>query len=550
VRDVAGLANDGIDAASNGIVIMRADNLMKAKWEGVLPGMRVAAVALVLAFAFLGSRGIWDPDEGRYTNVALTMLDTGDWLTPHRNYEVGHWTKPPLTYWAIASSVAAFGKNAWAARLPAALSYLLCVWLTWRIARRLKPGAEAMAALAFATMLLPFGAANMITTDFVLAAGETLSVWGFVEARWGARYPKVWGAVMWFGLALAFMTKGPPGLLPLLPILLFDWVMPGQRRAIQITGLLVFVLFALPWYIAVMLNHPGLFEYFIGDEVVNRVTTNEFGRNGQWYGWLAAYGPALLVGTLPWTASLWPWTRALPVALRRWREVSARQNEARELLLTAWILIPLLVLCLARSRLPLYILPLFVPLAIVVGLERAKQGKGTPSIRWLGLWMIALLAIKLGMSFFPTHKDASAWADAIRQRVSVPVHEVVFVEDMARYGLHLHLGAEIEKLSLFPQPGARFNPTYDEDLAQEFAEAEPGVVYVTKQTAWPLVRPRVEELGYLATPMGSPYQGRILFTVTQPSVPNPTIAGGEEAPDGVGEAAATQRSSDRRSRAR
>jgi len=69
----------------------------------------VAAIALVLAFAFLGMRGIWDPDEGRYTNVALVMLDTGDWLSPMRNAETGHWTKPPMTYWLVATSVALFG---------------------------------------------------------------------------------------------------------------------------------------------------------------------------------------------------------------------------------------------------------------------------------------------------------------------------------------------------------------------------------------------------------------------------------------------------------
>src|SRR5688500_16905909 len=104
--------------------------------------MWIALLAVLLAFGLLGSRGIWDPDEGRYTNVALNMLDSGDWLEPRRNDDVGHWTKPPLTYWAIAASVAASGQTPWRARLPAALSYLLCVWLVWRMARRLTPGAE------------------------------------------------------------------------------------------------------------------------------------------------------------------------------------------------------------------------------------------------------------------------------------------------------------------------------------------------------------------------------------------------------------------------
>ena len=70
------------------------------------PALWTAALATVLALMFLGSRGIWDPDEGRYTNVALNILDSGDWLNPRRNDEIGHWTKPPLTYWAASAAAA------------------------------------------------------------------------------------------------------------------------------------------------------------------------------------------------------------------------------------------------------------------------------------------------------------------------------------------------------------------------------------------------------------------------------------------------------------
>jgi 4-amino-4-deoxy-L-arabinose transferase-like glycosyltransferase len=181
------------------------------------PSFWITVLALLLAFGFLGTRGIWDPDEGRYTNVALNMLDSGDWLNPRRTDEVGHWTKPPLTYWAIAGSVAAFGQNAWSARLPSALAYLLCVWLAWRVARRLVPGGERIAALAYATMLFTVGAAQMITTDYVLSACIAVAMWAFVEARFGdSPHPRRWTALMWAAFALAFLAKGPPALIHLL----------------------------------------------------------------------------------------------------------------------------------------------------------------------------------------------------------------------------------------------------------------------------------------------------------------------------------------------
>lgn len=484
-------------------------------------GFWVCMLALVLAFGFLGTRGIWDPDEGRYTNVALNMLDSGDWLNPRRHHEVGHWTKPPLTYWAVASSVAVFGQNPWAARLPSALAYLLSIWLVWRLARRLQPGTEHQAAVVYATMLLPLGASQLITTDYLLAAFETLALYAFVEALWRTGKGRDartlgWIALMWMAFALAFMTKGPPALLPLLVVFVFNLLLPREqrRRTLHWWGLALFVLLALPWYVAVILDNPGLFEYFIGDEVVNRVTTNAFGRHGEWYGWLQVYVPTLLVGTLPWGASLWRWLRALPARVRGWRgDRHARGEDAPTLLLALWIGLPLLVFCLAQSRMPLYLLPLFVPMALAVAAQRHAEGRGLPRWPWLAAWVGMLLALKLAAALWPTHKNAAEWADAIRARTDQPVQEVAFLEDMARYGLHLHMGVEIEKIALDPQPQARFGPINDSDLARELAEREPHVVWVCKQERWDEFRARIEALGYRATALGTPYRGRVIFRV-------------------------------------
>ena len=480
------------------------------------PDSWIVAMALVLALGFLGTRGIWDPDEGRYTNVALNMLDSGDWLNPRRNDEVGHWTKPPLTYWAIAASVAAFGQNAWAARLPSALAYLLCVGLAWRIARRLAPGSERIAAVAYATMPFTVGAAGMITTDYVLSACTGVAMWAFVEARFGERaHPRRWTALMWAAFAFAFLAKGAPALIHLLAALAFDQLMPPHRRnrVLQWSGLALFVVLALPWYAAVIADHPGLFRHFIGDEVVNRVATNEFGRHGEWYGWLQVYAPTLLLGSLPWTPALWRWARALPARVRAWRDPRTREHDAPALLLALWLLLPLLVFCLARSRLPLYILPLFLPLAVIIAKQWSQERRGLDPRR-LTAWVLALLALKFAVSLWPTHKDASHWARAIHARANGPVREVLFVEDMARYGLHLHLDVEIEKLSLEPVPEPAFNPEYDETLAQELAEHEPDAVWICKQALWPQLQRRFAAQGYRAQALGAPYERRIIFRVT------------------------------------
>jgi 4-amino-4-deoxy-L-arabinose transferase-like glycosyltransferase len=482
------------------------------------PAVRIALLALTLGLLFLGQRGIWDPDEGRYSNVALHMLDSGNWIEPHRSVEIAHWTKPPLTYWAIAGSVALFGHNAWAARLPAALSYLLCVWLAWKIARRLAPGSEQQAALLYATMLFPIGAAQFISTDYVLAACETLAMWGFVEARFGApARPQRWLLLMWAGFALAFLDKGPPGMLPLLAVMAYDLSLPGAQRprALQWQGLLLFLLIASPWYLAVTARNPGLLDYFLGKELVGRVASDTFARHGEWYGWIAVYAPTLLLGTLPWTPALLRWARGLPARVRHWCSGDGRSSDRAGLLLALWLLLPLLVFCVSRSRLPLYILPLFVPLAVLAARQRCREGRPLPRWRWLLAWMFGAFALQLAAARWPTHKDASAWTHAIHERVPGPISQVDFVDDMARYGLHLHLGVDVEKLSLAPITVApRFNPEYDESVADEIADDfDPDSLWITKRERWPAVRRELSTLGIDAIAQGTPYQDRVLFRV-------------------------------------
>ena len=151
------------------------------------------------------------------------------------------------------------------------------------------------------------------------------------------------------------------------------------------------------------------------------------------------------------------------------------------------------------------------------GLQRLREGRPLPRLRWMATWVVALLAIQFAAGLWPTHKDASKWAEAIRARAGGPVGEVVFVEDMARYGLHLHLGTgtHIEKIALAPMPQSPFNRVYDELLEQELAEHEPDAVWICKATLWPAIRARVEAAGYVVEPL-QPYRDRVLFRVRRP----------------------------------
>ena len=484
---------------------------------------------LLLAFSFLGSRPIWDPDEGRYTNVALHMLERGDFIHPMRSDEVGHWTKPPLTYWAIAASIGTFGRNAWAARLPAALAFLACVFLVGRMARRLAPGREGFASLALATMTMPLGAVALITTDYLLTAMLALGMWGYVEARFGdPSRSRRRALLMWVGFGLAFLTKGPPALLPWLAIAALE-LFGNRRRGLPLFALegpLLFGVLAFGWFALVTVEQPALLNYFLGQEVAKRIAGDGFGRNSQWYGWLLVYAPTVLLGSLPWTWRLLKSLGETMGMLRGWwarRTDASLADEARFLTL-AWLALPLLVLCLASSRLPLYALPLFLPIALIVAQYSTK-----PRVWWPRLltWVAGLLALRLLAAHWPTSGNAEEWANEIIARAPGPVHEVVFVDDKPRYGVHLYIDAEVEKVALKSPDMSDFGRIADHSFVTEVLEREPGVLYVAESKHYPRLARAAARVGMEARLLGEPHRGRRFFIVV-PAKPVP--AGPDDAP--------------------
>ena len=54
----------------------------------------VVVLAIIAAFSFQGSRGIYETTEGRYAEAAREMVETGKYLVPTLDYRP-HWTKPP-----------------------------------------------------------------------------------------------------------------------------------------------------------------------------------------------------------------------------------------------------------------------------------------------------------------------------------------------------------------------------------------------------------------------------------------------------------------------
>jgi 4-amino-4-deoxy-L-arabinose transferase-like glycosyltransferase len=119
--------------------------------------------------------------------------------------------KPPLTFYLIAGSQAAFGVSEFATRLPGLAASLISIPLTWVLAQRLYgdrvTGLVAAAVMALTPYPVLFGATAF--TDPILVAWWLAACYAAVRGRWG-----------WAGLALglAFATKQQAVVLGLLVI--------------------------------------------------------------------------------------------------------------------------------------------------------------------------------------------------------------------------------------------------------------------------------------------------------------------------------------------
>jgi 4-amino-4-deoxy-L-arabinose transferase-like glycosyltransferase len=474
--------------------------------------------ALLFAVLFLGARSLWDPDEGRYVAVALGMLDSGDWWSPRLNHEVLHYSKPPLTYWAIAAAVEALGRSEAAIRLPWALAFVGTITLVAAIARRLAPGTGILASVVYGTSVLPFVAMNVVTPDTLLAFVIALGMYGLVELQFADAPPRHGRLLLWSGFGLAFLCKGPPGLLPLLAVALLAFrrrdLLRGSRRVVSLPSLLVFLILALGWYAHEIAVHSGLAPYLLGSEVIGRLTSGSFRRNPGWAGLANTYLPVIVGGMLPW----------MPVALVRWLRRRPLPPDGspdhQRLLLWGWLLLPLLVFAMVQSRLPLYLLPSAVPAALLIARGIGPLAPTPRLVAAVASWALLLLAGRIVAADWPDPRDGRILASQLVSAFGSRPSNVLFVEATARYSLAFYLGAEVEEIYLPSTDLTRRPPAYQptaESLAEEFADQEPGRVLLSSpKYEEPLVA-ELRSLGVVSRRIGpvGPYAAVVIDETSQ-----------------------------------
>jgi len=135
-----------------------------------------------------------------------------------------------------------------------------------------------------------------------------------------------------------------------------DW--PVWRRLHLLSGAILFLVIAAPWFVIVSVRNPGFFDFFFIHEHFTRFLTSEHRRTGAWW----YFVPIVLVGLLPWVVVF------LATAARMWKLASSDANGfSWQRFTLAWSAVIFVFFSASGSKLPSYILPVFPALALVLG---------------------------------------------------------------------------------------------------------------------------------------------------------------------------------------
>ena len=131
----------------------------------------------------LGLRDMMIPDEFRYGEIPREMVANNDWVTPEL-VGVRYFEKPALGYQWTALCLKIFGENAFAVRLPSALSVGLTMLLIyWLCARQQRDRFLApLAAMIYMSFAFVYGVGTFAVLDSQLTMALTWCIGGYFLA--------------------------------------------------------------------------------------------------------------------------------------------------------------------------------------------------------------------------------------------------------------------------------------------------------------------------------------------------------------------------------
>ncbi|MGA9421877.1 MAG: glycosyltransferase family 39 protein [Rhodanobacteraceae bacterium] len=363
--------------------------------------------ALILIGAGIGLRDPWPSDEPRFALVARQMVESGQWLFPHRGIEL-YSDKPPLFMWVEAIALMLTGGWRGWFLLPSLAAGLGTLALVHDLARRLWN--RRVALLAAAAVLVSFD----FTFQVRAAQIDALELFWLTLANVGLlRHFLLGPNWRWFVLGciaagLGVITKGV-GVLAFLMFVPYvfacrqGWNHVSRMRALDIrwlAGLFAFLLPILAWLLPMLwivhTRSDAEYAHYAHDLLFGQTLARYAQPTHHLHPWYY-YLPVIALQWLPLSLTL-PW--AIPAWTRRFR-----RRDARILLPLAWAALVVVFFSLSGGKRNVYILPALPLTALALapllpGIVRTVWFRRT---LWTVTLLLTLAMLVLGALMYSGH---------------------------------------------------------------------------------------------------------------------------------------------------
>ena len=336
-------------------------------------------------------RPIGIPDEARYTSVAYQMYLNKDYINPLLN-NVLFMDKPILYYWLEVFSMHLFGVNNLALRIPPLMLSLVSMMAVYITAHRFFNAAAAWLATAIlGTSPLWFIFSQYTNLDIEVAAWLTLTLTTSLIALHTpfSKKKRLLFYLAYIFAAAATLTKGLMGIVfPIMIIGMYSLLTHQWKLIKEIylpSGLIVYSVIALPWFILMHNRHPEfLYYFFIYQHFFRYLSIKNFNCiQPFWF-----FSAVILLGLIPWSLLIIQSFFKKQQLKALCKEISQKNNILLYLLL--WIAVPLIFFSLPASKPPGYILPVFAPLCLLIGSYLSGWIQYEKKANWLKYGLISL----------------------------------------------------------------------------------------------------------------------------------------------------------------
>ena len=318
----------------------------------------------VLFFSSIPFRHLLKPDEPRVAGVAAEMARTKDYIVPKLNGEL-FLEQPPLYTWVSAGIMSVLGKSPFTARFFPALSGFLGVLLIYLLARRMEfdEMTSFFAGVSLATSAEYWIIGNRCLTDMPLCFFIIVAMFSFYNLHTMYKLGKsrmmfvLWFPLLTASFAAALLTKSLIGLA--IPTCgLFFWLILECyfNRGFYPESWIALILGAFLSLIPVAIWVLKLYSVYGYGQVYTVVWYNNFGRfsgihpdHAEPFYYYAEY---IFTHLMPWTIFF---VTAVYYCMKK-KGVFRDDFNLRFIL--CWLVFPFVMLCVAKGKRPVYLLPL------------------------------------------------------------------------------------------------------------------------------------------------------------------------------------------------